>query len=124
VCLIGTAHKSRNAGGVNRRKAPRTRSTLQHTTAKETDMRKTIHDGEIRAGLAAAAKATAVVLAVGMLAVVAGKAGYTSDAAIAASPAHALAAAPVNTAAPDAAFPMPPASLAGPAPAEPPVASF
>jgi hypothetical protein len=93
-------------------------------------MRRISHDGELRAGFAAAAKAAAVVVAVGMLAVVAGKAGYTSDVAIAASPGHVLAAVPVNTArpvnpaAPDAAFSMPPASLAGPAPAEPPVASF
>ena len=87
-------------------------------------MRRISHDGELRAGFAAAAKAAAVVVAVGMLAVVAGKAGYTTDVAIAASPGHALAAAPGNTAMPDAAFPMPPAPLAGAAPAEPPVASF
>jgi hypothetical protein len=87
-------------------------------------MRRTIHDGEIRAGLSAAAKAAAVVVAVGMLAVVAGKAGYTSEAAIAASPGHALAAAPVVTPAPDLPYPMPPKSMAAPAPNDPPVASF
>jgi hypothetical protein len=94
--------------------------------AKETDMRRTIHDSEIRAGLAAAAKAAAVVAAVGMLAVVAGKAGYTSDAAIAAAPVHALAAAPAVTrpAEPEMQYPMPPKSLATPAPDEPPVATF
>ena len=56
------------------------------------------HDGELRAGLAAAAKAAAVIIAVGMLAVGAGKAGYTSETAIAASPGHALAAAPAGIA--------------------------
>jgi hypothetical protein len=85
--------------------------------AKETDMRRTIHDGEIRAGLAAAAKAAAVVAAVGMLAVVAGKAGYTSDAAIAAP-------AVTRPAEPEMQYPMPPKSLAAPAPDEPPVATF
>jgi len=89
-------------------------------------MRRTIHDGEIRAGLSAAAKATAVVLAVGMLAVVAGKAGYMTDAAIAASPVHALAAAPAVTRAaePEMQYPMPPKSLEAPAPDQPPVATF
>jgi hypothetical protein len=100
------------------------RSTLQHTKPKETDMRRTIHDGEIRAGLSAAAKAAAVVVAVGMLAVVAGKTGYTSDAAIAASPGHALAAAPAVTPAPELRYPMPPKSMAAPAPDESPVATF
>ena len=93
-------------------------------------MRRTIHDGEIRAGLSAAAKAAAVVVAVGMLAVVAGKAGYISDAAIAASPVHVLATAPVpaptvtESLAPDLQYPMPPKSLAAPAPDQPPVATF
>jgi len=89
-------------------------------------MRRTIHDGEIRAGLSAAAKAAAVVVAVGMLAVVAGKAGYTSDAAIAAAPGHALAAAPAVTgaAAPELNYPMPPMFSAAPAPDEAPVATF
>ena len=91
-------------------------------------MRRTIHDGEIRAGLSAAAKAAAVVVAVGMLAVVAGKAGYMSDAAIAASPGHALAAAPAPTVtgapAPDLQYPMPPKSMAVPAPDDAPVATF
>ena len=92
---------------------------FQQTTPKETDMRRTIHDGEIRAGLSAAAKAAAVVVAVGMLAVVAGRAGYMTDGAIAASPVHALAAAPapVVTAvpAPEFQYPMPPKSMAAPA---------
>ena len=79
-------------------------------------MRRTIHDGEIRAGLSAAAKAAAVVLAVGVLAVVAGKAGYTTDAAIAALPGHALAAAPAVKPAPELQYPMPPKSTAAPAP--------
>jgi hypothetical protein len=94
--------------------------------AKETDMRRTIHDGEFRAGLSAAAKAAAVVVAVGMLAVVAGKAGNMSDAAIAASPGHALAAAPAVTSAPEPElqYPMPSKSLAAPAPDQPPVATF
>jgi hypothetical protein len=96
--------------------------------AKETDMRRTIHDGEIRAGLSAAAKATAVVLAVGMLAVVAGKAGTVTEAAIAASPVHALAAAPAptvtRTPALDLQYPMPPKSMASPAPDASPVATF
>ena len=89
-------------------------------------MRRTIHDGELRAGLSAAAKAAAVVVAVGMLAVVAGKAGYTSDAAIAAAPGHALAAAPAVTgaAAPELNYPMPPMFSAAPAPDEAPVATF
>jgi len=91
-------------------------------------MRRTIHDGEIRAGLSAAAKAAAVVVAVGMLAVVAGKAGYTSDAAIAAAPGHALAAAPApavtGAAAPELNYPMPPMFSAAPAPDEAPVATF
>ena len=87
-------------------------------------MRRTIHDGEIRAGLSAAAKAAAVVVAVGMLAVVAGKAGYTSDAAIAAAPGHALAAAPAGIPAPERQYPMPPTSRAASAPDEPPVATF
>ena len=89
-------------------------------------MRRTLHDGEIRAGLSAAAKAAAVVVAVGMLAVVAGKAGFMSDAAIAASPGHALAAAPAVTwaADPEMQYPMPPKSLAAPAPDQPPVATF
>jgi hypothetical protein len=96
--------------------------------AKETDMRRTLHDGEIRAGLSAAAKAAAVVVAVGMLAVVAGKAGYMTDAAIAASPVHALAAAPTpvvtGAPAPELQYPMPPKSMAAPAPDQPPVATF
>ena len=89
-------------------------------------MRRTLHDGEILAGLSAAAKAAAVVVAVGMLAVVAGKAGYTSDAAIAAAPGHALAAAPAVTgaAAPELNYPMPPMFSAAPAPDEAPVATF
>jgi hypothetical protein len=88
-------------------------------------MRRIIHDGEIRAGLSAAAKAVAVVLAVGVLAVVAGKAGYAPDvAAIAVSPGHALAAAPAGVAAPELQYPMPPKSMAAPAPEEPQVASF
>jgi hypothetical protein len=94
--------------------------------AQETEMRRTIHDGEIRAGLSAAAKAVAVVAAVGMLAVVAGKAGYTSNAGIEVSPVHALAAAPAATRAAEPAmqYPMPPKTLAAPAPDQPPVASF
>ena len=93
-------------------------------------MRRTIHDGEIRAGLSAAAKAAAVVVAVGMLAVVAGRAGYMTDGAIAASPVHALAAAPapapVVTAAPapELQYPMPPKSMAAPATVDAPVATF
>jgi hypothetical protein len=92
--------------------------------AKEMDMRRNIHDGEIRAGLSAVAKAAAVVVAVGMLAVVAGKAGYTADAAFAASPGHALAAAPASTSAPEMQYPMPPKSMAVPAPDDAPVATF
>jgi hypothetical protein len=87
-------------------------------------MRTTRHDGELRAGLSAAAKAAAVVLAVGMLAVVAGKAGYTSESAIAASPGHALTAAPADVRAPELQYPMPPRSTAVPAPDESPVATF
>jgi len=83
-------------------------------------MRRTIHDGEIRAGLSAAAKAAAVVVAVGMLAVVAGKAGYTSDAALAAAPAPAV----TGAAAPELNYPMPPMFSAAPAPDEAPVATF
>jgi hypothetical protein len=86
-------------------------------------MRTTSHDGELRAGLSAAVKAVAVVLAVGMLAVVAGKAGYTTE-SIAASPGHALAAAPAGVPAPEIQYPMPPRSMAAPAPDEPPVATF
>ena len=82
------------------------------------------HDGELRAGLAAAAKAAAVIIAVGMLAVVAGKAGYTSDAAIAASSGHALVTAPVVTSAPEPQYPIPPKSMVAPAPDPTPVATF
>ena len=87
-------------------------------------MRRISHDGELRAGFNAAAKAAAVVVAVGMLAVVAGKAGYTSETAIAASPGHVLAAAPAGIPAPERQYPMPPTSRAASAPDEPPVATF
>jgi hypothetical protein len=86
-------------------------------------MRTTSHDGEFRAGVAAAVKAAAVVLAVGMLAVVAGKAGYTTE-SIAASPGHAFVAAPAGVPATEMQYPMPPRSMAAPAPEESPVATF
>jgi hypothetical protein len=87
-------------------------------------MRTTSHGGELRSGMSAAVKAAAVVLAVGMLAVVAGKAGYTPESAIAAFPGHAIAAAPAGVPAQELQYPMPPRSMAAPAPDEPPVATF
>ena len=76
------------------------------------------------AGLSAAFKGMAIVLAVGMLAVVAGKAAYTSEAAHAAPPAHALAVGPSGIAAPEFNYPEPPRTMAAPAPDEQPVATF
>jgi hypothetical protein len=67
------------------------------TSGEETKMRRSLEGNAARAGLVAAIKAVTVVVAVGILAVVAGRAGSLTEQAIAVAPpaAHAPAAATV-----------------------------